>query len=137
MTESWNIDVAASGAGYKSQKVSFLEGSDFLVGLSMSDHGVMRVKLSDQTSAIGSLSSYLPSGLGVQDLEVVRDSLYALFTFTGWHQIFVFNMQSLKVVKRWSFTGLIAYMDKSPENMVAAIANEQKVSPLKFNFPQS
>jgi hypothetical protein len=77
--------VAASGESeFKPQRVAFLEGSDFLVGLSSSDHGVMRVKLSDRTSATGSLSDYIPSGLGVQDLEVVRESLYALFTFENW-----------------------------------------------------
>jgi urocanate hydratase len=69
-----------------------LEGSDFLVSLSNSEHGFQRVKLSDQTSATGSLSDYLPTGLSVQDLEVVRDSLYALFTFNSWAQTFVVNM---------------------------------------------
>jgi hypothetical protein len=92
ITQAWTHDIATSTSGYKSQKIGFLEGSDFLISLSQSDHGVVRFKLSDQTSATGSLDKYLPSGLEVQDLEVVRDSLFALFTYNNWHQTFVVNM---------------------------------------------
>lgn len=133
LTQAWTLDIEANGTGIKTQKIGFLEGSDFLVALSNSEHGVRRIKLSDQTSATGSLASYLPSGLQVQDLEVVRDTLYALFTFTNWYQTFVVNMQTLKVVRKWSYNGLLAYFDKSPELMRAAVAQEQNVNLLIIN----
>jgi hypothetical protein len=37
-------------------------------------------------------------------------------------------MQSLKVVRKWPYKGLVAYVDKNPEDMVAGLANEQTVS---------
>jgi hypothetical protein len=128
----WQVGIANSESGLKQSRVKFIQDSDFLLYLGSSQHGINRVRISDQLVDSESIDSYLPADLEAQSLEVFRDSIYAGFTYNFWHEVFIFNMHSLKVVRKWEYKGLLAYLDAKPQDTELAIADQQDLHLINY-----
>lgn len=110
---------------YINTLVSLVEDSDFFIGLGLSNQGVIRGGVVNLKYSTMDISGFVPEGLEARSILSFRETFYAGFTLYNWNQVLIFNIYSMKVVRKWDFeAGSLAYLDKNPSLAKLAIGSK-------------